>query len=116
MGTACSSVYHEAHPNDSPCVTKPVRKDWEALSPAEKETFTSAVNKLKESGKYDEMVKLHSQAYHMPSPWNGHDDANILVRNGDQKGPAFLPWHRQQLILYEEALQRVSGDYTLAVP
>jgi tyrosinase len=86
------------------------------LSNLEKTRFTNAVNELKKTGEYDEFVNLHKAAYHKPSPWAGHDDADYHVRNGDQKGPAFLPWHRQQLNLYEAALQRVSNDTTLALP
>mmetsp|Transcript_21596 Transcript_21596/g.24015 ORF Transcript_21596/g.24015 Transcript_21596/m.24015 type:complete len:341 (-) Transcript_21596:107-1129(-) len=91
------------------------RKNWALMSQKERDHFTSAVNKLKESGKYDELVRIHSEAYRTPSPWRD-EVPNHLYRNGDQKGPAFLPWHRVQLMMYEEALQKVSGDNTLAVP
>jgi len=92
-----------------------VRQNWAMMTQNERDHFTSAVNKLKQSGGYDELVRLHREAYHTPCPWRD-EPTDRLYRNGDQKGPAFLPWHRVQLMMYEKALQEVSGDSSLAIP
>jgi len=94
---------------------KPARKNWLSLSQTERDEFTGAVNLLKESGVYDEYVRLHEAAYNTPCPW-GEEDPDIKHRNGDQKGPAFLPWHREQLLLLERDLQRVSNNSALTIP
>ena len=92
---------------------------------AQRKQFTDAVNALKmnkgaidePAPSYDDLVLQHREAYRTPCPWVEHgEEPNIYHRNGDQKGPAFLPWHRQQLMVLEKALQQVSGDATLGVP
>ena len=102
-----------------------VRRDWRTLSGAERKQFTDAVNTLKlnkadgtmPARSYDSLVYDHREAYRTPCPWpEMGEEPDMYYRNGDQKGPAFLPWHRQQLMLLEKALQEVSGDDTLAVP
>ena len=101
-----------------------VRRDWATMSQPERTAFTDAVNALKlnkaqqmPARSYDSLVLDHREAYRTPCPWpeNG-EEPDMYYRNGDQKGPAFLPWHRQQLILLEQALQEVSGDATMGVP
>ena len=103
-----------------------VRRDWETMSMAQRKQFTDAVNALKmnkgaiddePAPSYDDLVLQHREAYRTPCPWVEHgEEPNIYHRNGDQKGPAFLPWHRQQLMVLEKALQQVSGDPSLGVP
>lgn len=105
---------------------KVVRRDWSKMTQGEREKFTSAVNTLKMNKEqmpglsYDDLVLQHREAYRTPAPWAenpaGPEEPDIYYRNGDQKGPAFLPWHRQQLIVYEEALQKVSGDPNMGIP
>jgi tyrosinase len=108
--------------------TNVVRKDWNKMTQGERHKFTEAVNALKLNKQaqtpttiaYDDLVLQHREAYRTPCPWAenplGPEEPDMYYRNGDQKGPAFLPWHRQQLVVYEAALQRVSGDPTLGVP
>jgi tyrosinase len=101
-----------------------VRKDWNKMSRAERKAFTDAVNALKLNKRempatpsYDDLVLQHREAYRTPTPWvEAGEEPNIYYRNGDQKGPVFLPWHRQQLMVYEAALQAVSGDPTMGIP
>ena len=40
----------------------------------------------------------------------------LTRRNSAHRGPAFLPWHRQFLRLFEQDLQRISGNADLAIP
>jgi tyrosinase len=102
-----------------------IRKDWATMTQPERTAFTDAVNAIKlnkaemPARSYDSLVLDHREAYRTPCPWveNGEDpEGDMYYRNGDQKGPAFLPWHRQQLMLLEKALQEVSGDATMGVP
>jgi len=92
-----------------------VRKDWKSMSQTERDHFTRAVNLLKQNGGFDDLVAMHRAAYRTPAPWR-NEVPNYLYRNGDQKGPAFLPWHRVQLNMYEQALQKAINDPTLRVP
>ena len=91
------------------------------MSREERKQFTDAVNSLKRNKdeilSYDRFVYDHREAYRTPCPWpEMGEEPDMYYRNGDQKGPAFLPWHRQQLMLLEKALQEVSGDETMAIP
>jgi tyrosinase len=104
---------------------KALRKDWNKMSTGERHAFTDAVNALKMNKamldmNYDTLVLQHRTAYRTPAPWAenpaGPEEPDMFYRNGDQKGPAFLPWHRQQLMVYEKALQEVSGDPSMGVP
>ena len=92
-----------------------VRKDWATLSQAEKDTFATGLNIMKAQGVYDELVRLHLEAYLTPCPW-GEEDPDTLYRNGDQKGPAFLPWHREQLLQFERELQKAVNDDSFGIP
>jgi len=96
-------------------VSSVVRKNWLSLTREEKHAFTDAVQALKQSGVWDDYVLMHKTAYDTPCPW-GEEDPDTSHRNGDQKGPAFLPWHRAQLIMLEHQLQMVSNDSALAIP
>lgn len=89
------------------------RKNVKDLSPQERQDYVSAVLKLKETASpysentrwYDEFVLLHKQVVEHSKEHSMHmGHAN----------PNFLPWHRKMLLLFEEALQEVSGkDITL---
>lgn len=74
------------------------RKDQRMLTPEERSRFVGAVLALKKQGLYDPFVKTHMDA---------HDR---MVPHG---GPAFLPWHRQFVLLFEQALQRVDSSVTV---
>ncbi len=62
-----------------------------------------------------------------PSPWDArfswydnfvwwHRKAFACEVDQAHMRPAFLPWHRQYLYMFENALREVSGDDTIAVP
>jgi len=93
----------------------PTRKNWLSLTDFERREFTSGINALKLTGKYDELVLLHQIAYNTPCPW-GEEVPDSTLRNGDQKGPAFLPWHREYLMRMEHEMQLVTGNSNFALP
>jgi len=88
-----------------------VRKDVKDLTPQEKAEFVSAILKLKETPSpfdsklsyYDQFVWWHRQAF-------------LCNIDAAHMWASFLPWHREFLLLFEQALQQVSGDPTLTVP
>jgi tyrosinase len=80
-----------------------LRKNQNYLSADEKKQFTDAVLKLKDGGspgnRYDQFVSMHYN--------------NILAGHF---GPAFFAWHREFLIKFEEALQTIKNDQSIALP
>ena len=87
---------------------------------------------LKDSGFYDEMVRIHLHAFETPTPWCSLADSetclaflsegectemeDIITRNGENKGPGFYPWHRQIIIVFENEMRRVLDDETWSCP
>jgi tyrosinase len=73
-----------------------VRKAASSLTDAEQQAYLQAVQQLVGSGEYERLVQIHLDMGH-----NMHatrDPINVV-------GPArFLPWHRQYLVAFEEAL------------
>ena len=59
--------------------------------------------------RYDDFVWAHHQVM-MQGP-NGQTGPNLAHR-----GPAFGPWHRELLKLYEQELQNAAGDPNLTLP
>ena len=91
-----------------------VRKNYCSLNLTEKQEYIDAILALKADGGYDELVNVHHQAMMNATPWDG--DVGESRRNSAHRGPSFLPWHRQYLLVYERELQRVSGNPNLALP
>jgi tyrosinase len=77
------------------------RKSAATLSAAEKQKFVQTILNMKTQGLYDRYVQWHSQSMQMMSA---------------HMGPAFLPWHRSFILLFERDLQSTSGDPSLALP
>ncbi|KAL3851683.1 hypothetical protein ACJMK2_015410 [Sinanodonta woodiana] len=75
-----------------------IRREYRTLSDSEREAYHAAIKRLKESGIYSELAKLHQG----PALKELHN------------GPNFLSWHRVYLILYEEALRQI--DSSVSVP
>ncbi len=76
-----------------------IRKSVNALSSAEKAAYVQGVQLLKNSGVYDDFVKMHENI-----GLNAH------------RRPGFLPWHREYLLRFERAIQQALGDPNFALP
>jgi tyrosinase len=109
---SCSSdvIYYPPGP------TYNVRKNITELSAAEKADYVAAVLALKNMPSpydsthklnyYDQFVYWHLQAFLCNGPSAG----------AAHMGPAFLPWHRQFLLLYEKALNQATPGKNITVP
>ncbi len=81
-----------------------VRKNVRQLTATEVADLVAAIKKLKEVPSpyrpelsyYDQFVMWHRNAFYCDT-------------NAAHMGPAFLPWHRQFLLMFEHALTSVSG-------
>jgi tyrosinase len=83
-----------------------VRKNQSTLTESEKQHFVNAVKQLKQTfnpgsniSVYDEFVQTHSNEY---------------ISGQGHGGPAFLAWHREFVLQFEQALQTV--DPTVTIP
>lgn len=84
-----------------------VRKNHLHMTAREKERFIHAVVEIKKQGLYDEFVALHIQVNSQDylDKWGGKRLGHV--------NPGLFPWHRQYLIKFEQALQRVDPRVTL---
>ncbi|ORX89391.1 Di-copper centre-containing protein, partial [Basidiobolus meristosporus CBS 931.73] len=78
------------------CQRTVTRKEIRQISTAERNAFISAVQALKKSGRYDQIVAIH---------WNYVPYAHST--------PAFFPWHRQYIKNFELALQQINPNVVL---
>lgn len=69
------------------------RRSWRALTCGEQQEFLDAVQALKDSGMYDDFVRVH------------FDSAGFAHNVAE-----FLPWHRWFLWVFERELQSISGS------
>jgi hypothetical protein len=88
------------------------RKNIYSLSPNELNDFREAVNLLKANGTYDTFIERHHHAMMHATPMPGEPN-NPNFRNAAHRGPAFSPWHRQEVRDFELALQSVKPGVTL---
>lgn len=108
------TVAHDAIPVPATPMATPVagelqvRKNAKTLTSAEKRAFTDAVLAIKAK----------------PSPWGSslstydqfvawHRDAFACDVMSAHMGPAFFPWHRQFLHMFEQQLQEIDPSVTL---
>lgn len=88
-----------------------VRRDQKLLSGPERQRFVAAVKQMKATGVYDQYVQWHIDAMGNMTP----NDPNYA-----HQGPAFLPWHRQLILLFEQDLeaadQSLGQDGTITLP
>ncbi|GAA2519166.1 tyrosinase family protein [Winogradskya humida] len=81
-----------------------VRQDQKVLTYAQRKAFTDAVITLKKKGLYDPFVKTHLEYMGLDQD-NGPRVAH--------RAPSFLPWHRQFLLMFEQALQAINKNVSL---
>jgi tyrosinase len=109
-GQMTSSVRAEPPAPGAPTVR--VRKSVPALTPAERHQFVDAVLKLKATpSPYDADLSYYDQfvAWHVALAECDRLDPLASHRQMAHAGPMFLPWHREYLLLFEDALRAVSG-------
>src|SRR5229473_5129569 len=73
-----------------------IRKNQKNLSGSERQRFVAAVKQMKSTGTYDQYLQWHLDAMGGMGP----NDPNYA-----HQGPAFLPWHREFILLFEQDLQ-----------
>jgi tyrosinase len=88
-----------------------IRKNQKSLSSIERQRFVAAVQQMKNAGIYDQYVQWHLDAMGNMGP----GDPNYA-----HQGPAFLPWHREFILLFEQDMQNadrsLGQDGTLTLP
>lgn len=72
------------------------RKNQATLSPSERAAFVNAVLALKASGVYDNYVRIHRD-----------------FMSSAHRGSAFLPWHREFLLRFENDLRTIDASVVL---
>lgn len=86
------------------------RKNQRALASAERSRFVAALKRMKTDRTYDQYVQWHVDAMGM-----GPQSVNYA-----HQGPAFLPWHREFILLFEQDMQKadraLGGDGSLTLP
>lgn len=121
-----SGVYHPPPPNaagpalvfpDPGEANLPLRKSVTALTPSEKTAFVEAVNVLQSTYPDNSPFSLYEQFVLQHILTMGFRQS--LGATGPARGnpahsyPAFLPWHRQFLLDFEQALQAVDPSVTI---
>lgn len=76
-----------------------VRRNFQTLSLAEKQTFIYGLQLLKNNGIINQFTQMHLHAGH-----SAHGQ------------PAFLPWHREFIFRFEKALQDILGNPNFSLP
>ncbi|RHY23130.1 hypothetical protein DYB32_009299 [Aphanomyces invadans] len=95
--TSAPTMAPTAAPTPAPTVApscKRIRKSWEALTAAEKDTYISAIELAMDKGMYQKFVQIHKETM---STAEGHGTC------------VFLFWHRKLLLAYENMLRSL-GD------
>ncbi|MEO1389342.1 MAG: tyrosinase family protein [Cyanobacteria bacterium J06634_6] len=126
--TSNSGIYHPPPPNASgPALVfpqqlsqrsdLPARKSVTQLTPAEKVAFVSAVDTLQSTYPNNSSLSLYEQFVVQHILTMGFRQS--LGATGPARGnpahsyPAFLPWHRQFLLDFEQALQAIDPSITI---
>jgi tyrosinase len=108
-------VYPEAGSDDN----LKVRKNVVDLTSQEKAAFVNAVNGLKNTYRdgssisvYDEFVSLHVGVMGFMKEFGG-GTGPAAGANSAHTLPAFLPWHREYVNRFEQALQTIDSSVTV---
>ncbi|HYM20548.1 MAG TPA: tyrosinase family protein [Candidatus Kapabacteria bacterium] len=95
----------------TPTNTYKIRKNIKDLSTQEKQNYVDAVLKMKTTtSPYDPGLNYYDQFV----AW--HREAFACNNGAAHMGPAFLPWHRQFLLLFEKALNDVNPGKNITIP
>jgi len=97
-----------------------VRQDVKDLTPKQKAAFVDAIVKAKKTESpfnpgisyYDQFVLWHKTAFRCDIGWTQQGNFAGAAHNS----PTFLPWHRQFLHLFDQMIQKMSGDPTMTTP
>ncbi|MCU1451738.1 MAG: putative tyrosinase [Acidimicrobiales bacterium] len=116
LASTTAACVHAKEVNQETGSTIDTRKNVKALSASERDAYVGAVLALKRTpsrttpgiNRYDEFVKLHLDAFSCSRKWQNAGAAH--------NSPLFLPWHREVLLKFEQALRDVSGDQQLTIP
>ncbi|KAL6725891.1 hypothetical protein Aduo_007913 [Ancylostoma duodenale] len=84
---------------DGTVLKRAVRKEYRMLTDGERKRYHRAMNKIKWSGVYDELAKIHTEYATSPAAHGGS---------------GFLPWNREYMKRLEIALRMV--DHEVALP
>jgi len=103
-------------PIEGACDPGRVRQDVKSLTSDQKAAIVDAMHAMKAMASpydkrytyYDQFVRWHQMAVMVST---SNDGVGIAHHN-----PAFPPWHRKFLWLFENGLCKASGDPTLALP
>lgn len=86
----------------APCPTPIVRRDLRLISAGERDLYVGALQAMRRSGLYDEIMWVHADKFNF---------------NYAHLTDGFLPWHREYLLMMEDALRSVSPETNcLAIP
>ncbi len=93
-----------------------VRQNVKNLSDRQKRALVEAVHRLKRTRSpidptlnyYDQFVRFHQLALLRSRLELGHSVAH--------QSPAFLPWHRKLILMFEQAVRDTTGDANFTVP
>ena len=121
LSVSCSSTSSEASDttqaaSDTPAAAVTVRKDAKNLTADEKQELVEAFHTLKAtpseerpgSNLYDDFVHTHLEALSCARRWENAGAAH--------NSPTFLPWHREWLMEFEEALRKAADNPDLSLP
>ncbi|KAK0422911.1 hypothetical protein QR680_007861 [Steinernema hermaphroditum] len=97
----CTCPYYEGRVVNNTCVLpsgkvlgKAIRKDYRTYTPDEKRQFEEALHRMKSSGVYGDIGRVHKYA-------------------GVHSGPGFFPWHREFIKRLEIAFRKFYPDLGL---
>lgn len=116
--------HHHGHPGDAAAIDRAepamaagsrVRRNQLYLSDSDRARFVAALKKMKEfrppatESVYDKYVRWHLESMEPP-----------VTRSPAHEGPAFLPWHREFLLRFENDLraadQALGNDGEITIP
>lgn len=87
------------------------RQELRSLTSGQRSKLFDAINQLKDNGVYNKFVEWHGTAMMTTA---GTEGENFTARNLAHYSPVFLPWHREYLIRFENALREI--DMSISLP